>query len=291
MLKNIIVTITLLCCITCSQAATIAIVPVDKKYQELADALLVQLSNEGNHILLERSSMAQITDEMWMSLTGQVSPNSIQTCKLVKADILVLLGRSLLTPKLLCMTVLDTKTGAQLCQQTVTAPDPPLTMCLVINQTLANFPNGVETLVVIPDFLSTDLTGRYRFLESDFANILRFGISELKGVAILELNDADKIARELELTGKAIEKNKMHWVTGSYKTSEKLSPDVELEVRGSIKTGGNNQNFSSGPIKLSNTGDFLRDKILTKIQGQPNSGLSRSPSKLDMESFLLKAKI
>jgi len=91
----------------------------------------------------------------------------------------------------------DSATGAHFGQIRATNNTAGVTiMADEVRSTLARFPQGIQSAVVVPDLISRDLRLDYFGLQSGLAELLRETMSREQGLAVVELEEAKSIASE-----------------------------------------------------------------------------------------------
>lgn len=199
--------------------------------------------------------------------------------KLLKADLLVIL-RENHNPddkkiKYLEMVVCETQRGLRLA-----SPAVPITggaeadvaaLETVLNGALGKFAEKITDVCAVPPFLSNDLDYQFDYLKSAFALHLEQHLLQRKGLLLVELAEAQAIAREAILSGKEskVERPLPFYFLGSFRNTGKGDERrMELEVklqRGEKAIGTKKKERvipGESPKQLGRMADELADKVL-----------------------------
>jgi hypothetical protein len=72
---------------------------------------------------------------------------------------------------------------------------------VLVRDTRSRFPQGVQRIIGVPSFVSRDLTHDYDYLQDQLAYVLQNGLVAWPGQAVLEVEEARAIQRELDIAG------------------------------------------------------------------------------------------
>jgi curli production assembly/transport component CsgG len=249
-----------------------AILPTpDAASSGLSDLLTVELSQR-SFTLVEREQLAEITKEI--ELSKLFSPDSslqrLKVGQLTKADALVLLSVVEHDKrKFVKLVISDCRYGSRLrldhfpfaadgqeprplSPRAEAANDargedgsrrePPTLERLVqdlanaIEETRRQFTRGVERIVAVSPFLSKNLTHDFDHLQSGYAVLLETSLADRPGIAVLEIEEARQIQKELNLVGAELAQRRMPlFVEGEFEVSgrsEKSSVRLTVDLVG-----------------------------------------------------------
>jgi WD40 repeat protein/tetratricopeptide (TPR) repeat protein len=126
-------------------------------------------------------------------------------------------------------------------------------------------------LFAVPPFESRDINRRYEELRTGYARLVEQTLMAQDGIAVVELAEAEAVARELAVAGNSLKRNLPYYVLGSYKTSG--SPDVSIALAMELRRGAASlQKLECPPVGVNAAGAALRgsmDKLLKGIGDQP----------------------
>lgn len=209
----------------------------------LADLLTAKLSEQRDLELVERDQLELATRELELSalLGAEAAVERLKLGRLLSADALVLLsmvehdGK-----KCVKLVASDCRYGARLNVDSMVFDanriDALAERCVqIVQQTQTRFNTGIKHLVGVTPFLSNNLTIESDHLQSAFSTLTQNGLLNYPGVAVVELDEARAISRELTLSGKKTKTAVMPVIVeGEYKVSRggrENEPRVHVAVR------------------------------------------------------------
>jgi hypothetical protein len=90
----------------------------------------------------------------------------------------------------------------------------------LVRDTRRRFPHGVQRIVGVPSFVSRDLTHDYDYLQDQLAYVLQSGLAAWPGQAVLEVEEARAIQRELDIAGDKLAQRVVPcFIEGEYRTT------------------------------------------------------------------------
>jgi hypothetical protein len=178
----------------------------------LADALTAVLSSSSALQLVERGEIQKVAKELTLStlLGGSGAQERLKLGRLLKADALVLLaedkGEQKESQHLVRMVIAETRFGARLRLDSLARPvrkpeELPQTIAASIVETCQRYPQGIEYILAVPPFVSTNLDSTGDSLRARFANVLESALSTRPGTAVLEIEEAQAVRAEQDLAG------------------------------------------------------------------------------------------
>jgi hypothetical protein len=176
-----------------------------RELQETAigDLLAVELSKATGLELVNRDELSKIGSELKLSQLFDAANAGmrLKVGRMARADALVLVRRNGDHPKApLLLIIAECNQGARLHSQELFAESDAAAASQITNIVLAtrgHFPHGVTQLLGVPDFLSRNLTHDYDQLQARYAELLRVAVSLDDGVAVLEIDEARSIRKEV----------------------------------------------------------------------------------------------
>ncbi|MCH8805788.1 MAG: carboxypeptidase regulatory-like domain-containing protein [Planctomycetes bacterium] len=159
--------------------------------------------------LVERDQIAVVTGELTLStaLGSEAAGQRLEWGRRLSADRMLFLVQEQLGNDAFIRAVFsDTATGARLWVEFLPyseAKTEEVVREITVNllRARAQFAGGVKRVIAVPDFVSKTLTHDHDHLQSQLANVLQSGLAAATGTAVLELEEARAIGRELDLRG------------------------------------------------------------------------------------------
>ncbi|MEX2608241.1 MAG: CsgG/HfaB family protein [Kiritimatiellia bacterium] len=249
--------------------------------QSIADRLMIRLQEDPTLAFVEREQIAQITNEQVLTLSGAEAASRIKAGTLVGAEILVLVGRekAISGVEMIRVLVCDSATGARIGQGKIPMSHPDLApLVATVRETLARFPNRVETVVTVSDFISRDLEFDYSHLQKDLAELLREALSVHQGIAVVEIEEARSIADEMALHDGDVRRLVPLNVVGEFRTDRLAEGGPQISIGVRLIRGGNDLVLvKSGAIPVDRAGRFvvetLQDKVTTTLGQTDGDGI------------------
>lgn len=234
--------------------------------------LEARLSQSGKVQLLERLEIGKLLSEQEIGmLFGAESGASRRNVgRLLKADILLLLRRSK-TPDqdLIHQVVCETKTGLRLFVGSLAInPDPNAMVAALtglMDQVLDKASEKTEVIFAVPPFLNLDLDRRFDHLQGAMSRLAGDFLLHQKGVALVELEEAQAIAKELEVTGEgaSIVRSPPVYLLGQYR-NQWIADERRVSVTIVVKRGA----MTNATINLTDASpDDVGRTVLREIAG------------------------
>lgn len=220
-----------------------AIVAIDEEEaRTVADLLTAELSSQPDIRLVERDELNLALNELELAaIAGDNASQRLRLGQLLRADALVLLGIvEHNDQRFLKMTISDCRYGARLRADHFPIvegkADEAVSQCTAaINATRESFPEGVQQMIGVPQFVSRNLTHDYDHLQAAYASLVAESLRAQPGVAVIEVDEAHEIRKELALAGDRLERRVVPlFVDGAYKVTvadPSSPPTVEIDVR------------------------------------------------------------
>lgn len=174
----------------------------------LADLLTAEFSKGDGVALVERAELEKVVTEQGVAdlFASRDVHDRIQMGTLLKADYLLLLSKSNGTDSpLLKWVLVESRTGSRLCvgqvPLAVGMENLSREICQGVSTTLSRFPGGVKTVIGVSPFLSRVLVHDFDYLQDSLAALLGNTLAASRGVAVMEVEEAEAIREELALSG------------------------------------------------------------------------------------------
>lgn len=248
---------------------TLAVLSVDGGVsQGIADLVMSQLQSNSSLSFVEREQFKSISDEQAMALAGSQTAGRVKVGKLVGADLLVLVGRQNSPDgEMIRLLVCDCATGARIGQVRMSAKNEKMDPLVhAVQRALARFPDKVESVVTVSDFISRDLGFEYSHLQKDLAELLRQALSRHKGLAVVEIDEARSIGTEVSRSGGDVSRVVPLAVVGEYRTDRFAKGGPQISIKVSLNRGKEELvQLTSGSILIHNAGQFVVKEVHDKM--------------------------
>lgn len=241
---------------------------LDPDKDPIAAILEVKLLADPSAVWVERQNVDEILKEQQVQalFSPQGVGNRVALGKLLKARVLVLIRRvKQEMAEVLELIVSETTSGIRLAHRAVAVTgdgDVVATAMLdAVRQSLVKGRQRVEAIVAVPPFLSQDLAFDTSDRPAAFARLAESVALTRPGVAVVELAEAEAIAKEHALTagGEALERSLPIYLLGEYRHEGR---GAERTVR--LKLLAERANMPlGGPKELHSK----PDEVPTRIRG------------------------
>ncbi|WP_254511735.1 hypothetical protein [Anatilimnocola floriformis] len=201
---------------------------VDSAKLPLTAILEARLLNNEGATWVERSQIDRILaeQELQSSFGAQGVQSRAALGKALKADVLVLL-RSAKNPEpagpaIVECVVCETRRGLRLKTMSIAMDqnqeETAGALEKLVLDGLKKYAEKIETIVAVPPFLSEDLGFEFNYLQSAFAKVVEERLLAQPGLLVVELGEAQAIAKELVLAGDAaVDRRPPLYVVGRYR--------------------------------------------------------------------------
>ena len=186
-----------------------AVLATDELVQSgLPDLLTVELSQRQIQ-LVERERLQAVTDELQLQALVQADQVSrrLQLGKTLRASALMVLSFDREADRtLLRVVVCDAELGVRLWDGSFAYEDKSDIEKLVqrcaetVDEVRQRFAGGVQHIIAVPTFLSEDFGLQFEYLQTRYRHLLSNSLMTQAGVAVVEIEEARAILRELEDT-------------------------------------------------------------------------------------------
>ena len=191
----------------------------------LADLVQVKVTTIPQTRWVERVDVDRVLAEQQIAavLGAENVRERVQIGQLLKADVLVLLRpRETPTAKLLDVTIAEANQGLRLLSTTVPqAAQAEGTADAVVRQVkraVAKFRETVVEVCAVPPMVSKDLGYEFEHLKTGFSDVIEQMLASQRGVLVVELAEANALAKELARTNSGPVKRALPlYVLGEYR--------------------------------------------------------------------------
>lgn len=246
----------------------------DVRESGIQDLLTVELSGLPEMELVERDQLQLVTREVTLErvFNTESSRERLQLGRVLNADALLFLKKvQRENGAFLQWIVAECSLGARLSSHLSpydgSHPEKVvLELVESVQKTRKQFSGGVRHLVAVSPFLSKNLLYHHDHLQHGLAAILSDSLISFPGVAVVELEEARAIARELEVAGTSLRTSaKCLFVAGEFKTE--TSARAAKEVRQAASSPGGSDVASTVRVQLEVKDGGGARKKLEPLQG------------------------
>ncbi len=264
----------------------------------LTDLITAELSQLDSLELVERQQLAAVTKELELSayFGSEATTGRLKLGQLLKADALLLLSlEERDKQQFVKLVVADCRYGARLRSEYLPfmaeRVDGVAEQCVnAVRRTRAKFAGGIEQLIGVTHFLSKNLTHDFDHLQSGYTALLQSALGEYPGVAVLEIDEARAIGRELNL---ASAKLKTHvvplFVEGEFQIAPRKSgnqPKASFLVR--VNDGKQPRDIvDESSLELAEVTDLLMNALPKTIVRLANKNSNRSFNRAEQRDLLV----
>ena len=209
----------------------------------LEDQVIAGLSPDQAIMLVDRAHLDLVAKELSLSGMSNSSGTGLRqkAGRIVKADALVLLSRETAAGKdLVRLIICECRCGARLRVDYMPLENGKVEaaarqILAAIQETRRHFPQGLRQVLGVPPFVSRTLTHEYDYLQRGCSALLANALSLQPGTAVIEVEEAQQIAREIGLTdGKDVDRLVPLLVEGEFVVPNVVGqgePRIEFTVR------------------------------------------------------------
>jgi hypothetical protein len=174
---------------------------------------------------VERTAIEKVLKEQAVqALFGpQGGADRVRLGKLLRADLLVLVRPVQEAKEALEVVVSDTARGLRLAVRAVPVTENAGADVAALQQVVAaglkKFRENVREVVAVPPFASTNLSYEYDYLKGAYAKLVEQTALSGPGVVVVELEEAEAIARELKLAdpGATVKRSPPLYLLGQFR--------------------------------------------------------------------------
>lgn len=205
----------------------------------LSDLLAAQLSQDDSIELVEREQIDLALRELDLAthFGADDTARRLELGKLLKADAMLLLSvRQNEGQSLVRLIVSDCVYGARLSESFQLMKEGQIGetaewVAASLAATRARFQSGVKRLIAVPPLLSKNLTPEHDHLQAGYAALVAHSLGRQPGVAVVEIEEARAIGRELQLAGNGLKRAVVPLVVEADYAMHRTGTDGELLVR------------------------------------------------------------
>ncbi len=176
----------------------------------LSDLVTSELTQRKDLVLVEREGFAAVLAEKELHALFQGERvQQLRVARLANADLLIMLSlQKNQRKRFVQLVIVDCRYAARL-HTSFFAYFPEkrgeiCTSCVEkVVATRSRFAQGVQQIIAVTPFLSQNLHYKYDHLQEGFRELLQNALLHVPGTAVLELEEVQAIAREMQLAGEA----------------------------------------------------------------------------------------
>lgn len=266
--------------------------------------LEVELSNKPNLVLLERVEIEKILEEKMLQLAFSAGGGETrrQLGDLLKARMLVIIRASEKQVgenkniQSLRIVVADTSTGLRILTGTLIwdKSKPDETARKIVEDVLrarAKMAEAIRAIIAVPLFVSEDFTFHYASYKHIYSELLRQGLENMKGVHVIEIDEAQAIADELTLTGGESVHRLLqpYFILGRYRNNDEgIERRVQITLQ--LKQGEHVlSEKTSGELAPNSVADYLRTTVIAFLKEIFNTQVPTFNTARDVDQFKRRA--
>lgn len=218
---------------------------IDLENSPLGALLEAELLGRDDSEWLERTEIAKILAERQLQslLSANATGDRVSLGKTLKADLLIVLRTgSHEAQKYADLVVAETAGGLRLITQRVPLGEDMEAdvgaLAKLVDQGLAKSREELTHVFAVPPFINQDLTYEYDYLKGTYARLLEQTLLEVPGVLVVELQEAEALAREFQLTegGGSVHRRLPLYLLGEYR-HEGRGEDRQVQLSLRIEQG------------------------------------------------------
>jgi len=264
----------------------------------LEDQILAGLGTDRTITLVDRQHMALVAREMALSSLLETSGagSRRKAGAAIRADALAILHlESAGGESFVRLVICETRAGARLAVECFPykadhADEAGKAIVAAIERTRRRFRNGVQRVYAVAPFVSRDLGHQYDHLQRGCASLLAGALASRDGVAVIEIDEARQIARELGMTdGADIRRFVPLLIEGEYEVT-RGSAGKEATIRFGVKVTGNGKPVTvpDRTVALTEMAGYLSKDLAAAILG--SSAPTDKPLSAEQEAAGLVAR-
>jgi hypothetical protein len=248
----------------------------------LEDQVLVGLGADSTITLVDREHLDLIARELALGslLDSSGAGSRRKAGAAVKADALVILNHESIEGKqYVRLVVCETRGGARLRVELIPLEDGKFdeagkAIVSAIQDVRKHFAQGIKRVYGVPPFVSRCLTHEYDYLQRGYSSLLANALSQQPGVAVIEVEEARQIAREIALTdGQDLQRLVPVFVEGEYQVPVGATGDAEVEFTVRLTAAdGDLPKLPVRKVRLSEAARYVASRLPALVLGQEKAG-------------------
>ena len=216
----------------------------------VGDLLTARLSTHDAVELLERDSLESALRELTVAHLAGASATAerLEFGRISQADALICLDESKAddnSTRFLRMTICDVRHGARVAMELMPMDEAPDTLAATcsrfFDRVRRRFPKGVQSLIAIPPFVSHGLQHDFDHLQRGCAMLLASTLSQRPGIAVIAIEEARHILRELSINRQQIDDRIVPIVVQGDFTTDAVSIRKGIDLTVTVRDGADNQ--------------------------------------------------
>jgi hypothetical protein len=136
-----------------------------------------------------------------------------------------------------------------------------------VDEIRQRFASGIQHIIAVPAFLSEDFTHKFDFLQTRCSDLLSSSLMSHAGVAVVEIEEARAILRELETTlSSGLERPIASVVKATYRvTPSEEDGQQQVTLKIELARGDNQQEQIEKTLRLDAVGRWLAQDFTTRL--------------------------
>lgn len=238
----------------------------------LPDLLTVGMSSHESLQVVERERLAGVMQELELStiLEADRVDRRLELGRILKTNALLVLSfdRSKGT-HLLKVVVCDSDLGVRLWDGCFDFRDGKIESlvqhCMAtIEEVRQRFAGGIHHIVAVPAFLSENFEHRFDGLQTRYRDLLTGSLTTRAGVAVVEIDEARAVLRELQSTFSAgLDRPITSVVKAAYQVDSRDDQTVMLKIE--LSDGGNRPERLKKTLTFDSVGHWLATELTEKV--------------------------
>jgi hypothetical protein len=245
----------------------------------MEDVILAELSTDKTITLVDRERLDLVATELAAgSLLGSGGAAARRKAgTLLKADGLAILNQETIEGKPhIRLVASETHGGARLRTELIPvaadgkAESTAKAVAAALRGVREHFAQGIRQVYGVPPFVSRSLTYELDPLQRGYASLLAEALSRQPGIAVIEVDEARLIARELGLAGDAdLRRYVPVFVMGEFRVPAGATGDAEVEITVKLTAaGGDLPGGVARKMRLSEAARYLTDDLPALVLGR-----------------------
>ncbi len=252
----------------------------------LPDLLMLELQKIPGIEFVEREHIDAVLREYELKNAFGDRKERLELFKLIGADALIILSKEDFEDMPhLRLTICECRYGARLRNERIRfdKDQPDIITQLaggMVKDTINRYSGGIKSIIGVSDFVSKCLSHDFDLYQQEYALILERALMLAPGIAVIEIDEARKIAEELAISGEQLDGRTIpFFVSGDFRVStEPRYEDQKVSIEAKIESGANDpvlirkDNLAHAEVK-SWIATELKNKIIALLAVKPDTRL------------------
>lgn len=264
---------------------------IDASRSPLAGVVEAKLLLDERGQWLERAAIDKVLAEHQLQAAFSTNDPSARVAlgRILKADVLALVrtgekqqaGQNQKQPYAE-LVVAETSGGLRLVSRTIPLGDDvdadAQTLVSLIHRAIDRHAQEIREVYAIPPFMSQDLLFQHDYLKASYARLLEQTVLEQPGVLVVELAEAESLAREFRLSDAdgTVRRRLPLYLLGEYR-NDGQGDARKTQVHLRLKRGEEQLNAVSGTMPPGEVPEFLRSAARKLVSGDQMAAVVAEP--------------